>query len=245
VERQVFEVLGHHLSCLVGGDRANPALFILHGWSAEGSLFQPLGRRLEGSYFVVIQDLPGFGESEILSVARLEEFAEVLEGLVETLGLTKAIFVGHSMGGAIAAEFARRYPDRVEKLVLVDCPVLTQRSMVGWVWVALKKTWRSLRLGKIQKASWVGSSFFRSLRKHPLWFLQTLRMTITCDLRATLGQLLTETAVLWAQHDEYFPSWEPICEALGVKARIIEGAGHDWPILDPARAESEIRLLLR
>lgn len=69
---------------------------------------------------VIAVDLPGFGRSPMPAEGiSISGYARTLESICETLGLDAACFVGSSMGGFTCAEMAVRFPQRVERLVLV------------------------------------------------------------------------------------------------------------------------------
>jgi pimeloyl-ACP methyl ester carboxylesterase len=75
----------------------------------------------EAGYRVIASDLLGYGYS---AKPRNGEYtiagqAKLLTRLLDKLGIPRAIFVGSSYGGAVAATCALDYPDRVEKLILV------------------------------------------------------------------------------------------------------------------------------
>jgi len=70
---------------------------------------------------VIALDLPGYGYSEKKAYPySLSFYAEVLTEFLDELGIEKATFIGHSMGGQISTITALTYPDRVEKLVLIS-----------------------------------------------------------------------------------------------------------------------------
>jgi len=97
---------------------AGPPLVLVHG--AGGNLMHWPGilRRLPG-HTVYALDLPGHGKSAGAGRAEIGAYAEVLRGFAEALGLVPFVLAGHSMGGAIALEFALRYPMRLAGLILV------------------------------------------------------------------------------------------------------------------------------
>ncbi len=66
-------------------------------------------------------DLVGFGYSERVTqrTYSLKAYARSVRELMDAQGIERAALVGHSMGGAIALEFAHDYPDRVDQLVLI------------------------------------------------------------------------------------------------------------------------------
>lgn len=69
-------------------------------------------------------DLWGFGDSD-KSRARFSvpDYVTLLDNFVDTLGISKAPLVGHALGGAVALEYAVRFPERVDKIVLVNLPL--------------------------------------------------------------------------------------------------------------------------
>jgi pimeloyl-ACP methyl ester carboxylesterase len=71
---------------------------------------------------VIALDLPGFGSSESLPQGHdFDALAGAIEQVLAQLAGTRRVqVVGHSLGGAVALHFAHRYPDRLERLVLVD-----------------------------------------------------------------------------------------------------------------------------
>lgn len=102
---------------LEGGD--GPALFYLHGAGGVRA-DDPLLLKLAETHHVYAPLLPGYGDSE-----ECHELREMLDitlhywDVVQALGLSKPLIVGHSMGGMIAAEMAAVAPREVEKLVLI------------------------------------------------------------------------------------------------------------------------------
>lgn len=100
-----------------------PALLFLHG--AAGAMFQWSNqlRYLAETYRVIALDFRGHGESPECHASRYDadEFLGDVEGAVEALALPPRFgLLGHSFGGAVAAGYALRHPDRLERLVLMS-----------------------------------------------------------------------------------------------------------------------------
>ncbi len=72
-------------------------------------------------YRVITIDLLGHGESDSLGyVHEMEENANAVNEVLENLKIEKAIILGHSMGGYVALAFAELYPQKIQKLVLLN-----------------------------------------------------------------------------------------------------------------------------
>jgi len=95
-----------------------PIVFI-HG--AGGSTLSWVFQKtyFEGSYTVFLVDLPGHGRSDGPPSASIGGYAEALKRTFEENAITSAFIAGHSMGGAVAMDFALRYPGLVKGIVLI------------------------------------------------------------------------------------------------------------------------------
>src|SRR5947209_4452820 len=75
----------------------------------------------EQRYRLVSLDWRGFGESDIPNdISTMELFADDVAGLMDQLGIEKAVLCGLSMGGYAAFAFLRKYPQRLSGLILAD-----------------------------------------------------------------------------------------------------------------------------
>jgi Predicted hydrolases or acyltransferases (alpha/beta hydrolase superfamily) len=104
------------------GDANAPALVLIHGFASSTLVWSKVFLALaQEGYRVIAVDMLGYGYS---AKPRNGEYtiagqAKLLTRLLDCLGIARAIFIGSSYGGAVAATCALDYPDRVEKLVLV------------------------------------------------------------------------------------------------------------------------------
>ena len=104
----------------MAGDKG-PAVVLVHGLGGyiENWLYNigPLSQ----SHRVYALDLPGFGRSDKTPLIRdLTVLARFIAEFMEKLAIKKASLIGNSLGGGIALQLALEYPEKVEKLVLVD-----------------------------------------------------------------------------------------------------------------------------
>ncbi len=100
---------------------AGPAIVLVHGFGGQTASYAQLMPLLAADHRVIAVDLKGYGYSERNPNAGLSATDQVtmLRQLLERLGVARAVFVGHSMGGGIVQRFAATYPDAVEALVLM------------------------------------------------------------------------------------------------------------------------------
>jgi len=104
------------------GDEHAPAMILIHGFASSTLVWSKVFLKLaDAGYRVIALDMLGYGYS---AKPRKGEYtiagqAKLLMRLLDRLGIPRAIFVGSSYGGAVAATCALDYPDRVEKLILV------------------------------------------------------------------------------------------------------------------------------
>lgn len=98
-----------------------PAIILLHGFLESATMWKPLLPQLTENNTVVTIDFPGHGKSGIISeIHTMELMAEVVDEIVQHLQITSATFIGHSMGGYVALAYAELFPEKVDKLILLN-----------------------------------------------------------------------------------------------------------------------------
>jgi pimeloyl-ACP methyl ester carboxylesterase len=138
----------HYVHVPAGPDADLPPVVFIHGASANlRDQMLPLRPLLEGRAELLFFDRPGLGwSSRGTGNATLSDQADTLANLMSRLGIAKAVIVGHSLGGAVAAAFALRHPDKTAGLVLASAAThpwasrktswyyrLTSTPVVGWL----------------------------------------------------------------------------------------------------------------
>jgi pimeloyl-ACP methyl ester carboxylesterase len=106
---------------LSGPENGRPVVLV-HGFSVPYFIWDPTFEFLKESGFRVLRyDLIGRGYSDKPDLRYdIDLFCKQLRELLDTLGLETIVLAGLSMGGPITASFTARYPESVQKLVLVD-----------------------------------------------------------------------------------------------------------------------------
>ena len=104
-------------------------LVMLHGGFGTFEMFSALSPALALDHQVIGVDLYGHGRTALTDrPIRFEQMADDIAGLIQHLGLEKADLLGFSLGGAVALQTAIRYPERVNKLVVISTPF----KRAGW-----------------------------------------------------------------------------------------------------------------
>src|SRR5919112_374785 len=102
-----------------GGSGAT--LVLLHGFPFDRSMWRGQAKALGGEFRVVAPDLRGLGETPPGDGdVTIEGMAEDVAALLDELNLGRVVLGGLSMGGYVAFEFFRKFPNRVRALVLAD-----------------------------------------------------------------------------------------------------------------------------
>ncbi|MDA8139723.1 MAG: alpha/beta hydrolase [Desulfobacteraceae bacterium] len=102
---------------------AGPTVVMQHGFASSTYTWEKAATILnQQGYHVFALDLKGFGWSEKPLEAKYDAVSlmEDVNQWMEALGLSQTIFVGNSLGGAIAVLMSHKYPQRIEKMVLID-----------------------------------------------------------------------------------------------------------------------------
>jgi pyruvate dehydrogenase E2 component (dihydrolipoamide acetyltransferase) len=130
---QTVELKGRAIRYLRQGEGGTP-LVLIHGFGGDLNNWLFNQEALAACRAVISFDLPGHGQSsKQVGNATLGEFAQVLHDLMDALDVPKAHLAGHSMGGAIALEFALAHPGRVASLTLIASAGLGPEINGGYI----------------------------------------------------------------------------------------------------------------
>jgi pimeloyl-ACP methyl ester carboxylesterase len=121
---QIIDVSGGKLHVVDLGPRGldEPPIVLIHGASSNlGAMRLPLGDTLAQQHRVILIDRPGHGWSPRDDIANSSPAmqAQAIADALDRLGVARAIFVAHSMGGAVGARMALDHPARVAGLVML------------------------------------------------------------------------------------------------------------------------------
>ncbi|MDQ3147337.1 MAG: alpha/beta hydrolase [Actinomycetota bacterium] len=233
-------------------------LVLVHGFSAEGFLYaQTLSRLVASGFRVIAVDTAGHGSTGGLpdGGGDLQYYAGLLGRAVDHLGVRRAVFAGHSMGGRLVTELVARQPRRGIAVVLVDAIVGdTWDAMVRLARVApplmgvtatalaldvastmpvLRNPRQAAKLGRLWVRNWAHNV------RHPTALLgPAVSMLRSGPTRWMLDRLAEQHVPVIVIHgDRDLPV--PIRTARDTARRargelvVVHGASHAWPLKDP------------
>ena len=139
IEPQVLELDGDRVVYRVAGK--GPVLLLVHGLAGSAMTWRHVMAPLAERFTVIAPDLLGQGESDKPRAEySLGAHVDTLRDLLDALGHERATFVGQSLGGGVAMQLAYQFPERCERLVLVNSGGLGREVSVILRLLALPST---------------------------------------------------------------------------------------------------------
>lgn len=247
----VVRVRGNDLFYAASGE-VGPTVVLIHGAGGNHLHWPPSLRTLPGARVCAL-DLPGHGRSGGAGRKEIGEYAADVVGLLDGLGVERAVLIGHSMGGAIAQSLALTYPERAAGLVLVGtgarlrvAPAILDgirqdfhsvvRLITEWAWgqgtdPALVEKGREL-MEEVDPEVLLGD------------FLACDRF----DVREQAAQIAAPTLVITGSEDRMTPPrfGEWLAEHIpAARFLLIEGAGHMVALEKPSEVSTAVQAWLK
>jgi 3-oxoadipate enol-lactonase len=111
---------GLRIACYAGGNPDAPPLVLLHALGENATSWDAVALRLAPHFSLLALDLRGHGASDWPGTYSHELMRDDVTGVLDALGLSDVVLVGHSLGGAVAYLVAMQQPARVARLVIED-----------------------------------------------------------------------------------------------------------------------------
>ncbi len=92
------------------------SIVMVHGWAMHSGIWRDFAQQLAQDYQVTCIDLPGHGRSERIDSFTLDRISETL---VNAVSNESSCWLGWSLGATVVLDLARRYPERVNSLILL------------------------------------------------------------------------------------------------------------------------------
>ncbi|XP_034235324.1 epoxide hydrolase 4-like [Thrips palmi] len=109
------------------GDRSKPLMLFLHGFPDFWYSWRHQMREFSKDYWTVALDMRGYGDSDKPTGVfdySVTDLVDDIKGVVTALGRKKFILVGHDWGAVLSWSFLDRYPEMIDKYILMNGPSL-------------------------------------------------------------------------------------------------------------------------
>jgi pyruvate dehydrogenase E2 component (dihydrolipoamide acetyltransferase) len=215
---------------------------LIHGFGGDLNSWMFNHESLASSHSVYALDLPGHGSSsKQVADGTLEGFAKVLGGFLDSVGVSKAHLVGHSMGGAVAAMFALSHPQRCLSLALIAGAGLGPEIDGEYIWGFVSATRRNDLRPQLEKLFADSRLITRQLVDDTLKYkrldgvelaLRTIASQFcpanrqSVSLREQLVELEMPVLVLWGSEDRIIPASQATNLPKNVRTELLPGYGH-------------------
>jgi 2-hydroxy-6-oxonona-2,4-dienedioate hydrolase len=213
----------HYLEVSAGG-REVPVVILVHGFVVASTYMVPTAEQLFPFCRVYVPDLPGYGKSyKPKDIFTLSKLADALAEWMDVLEMTKAHLVGDSFGCQIIAEFALRYPQRIDRLVLQGPTVDPAARSLGKQLIRLMFNSRREQhsMGRITLKDYRAAGLHR--------ILGTIKLALEDRIEDKLPLIRAPTLVVRGERDAVVPQiWAEKVTALlpNGKLYIIPRAAH-------------------
>jgi pimeloyl-ACP methyl ester carboxylesterase len=231
------------------------SVVLLHGGNGSIEFWLYNIATLAQHHRVYAVDMVGSGKSDRPDGSySLNYQAEFLHGFMDALNIDSATLIGNSMGGGVALEFTRLYPDRVDKLVLVDSMGFGREISVGIRLITLPAIVDLLRPGRWMIPAMLRSNFYNRKLLPPEWIelrypvfalpgrnqvilrigksnfnLAGVLPEVYQPILDSLATITQKTLIIWGEFDRIIPVKHAYIAAAGIpnsKLEIFPNCGH-------------------
>jgi len=236
-----------------GGDASRPPVVLIHGEGGNHLTWPSDIRRLAG-YCVYTLDLPGHGRSEGPGLQSAADYARSVLTFMNSAGMSRAVLVGHGLGGAIAQTLASEHPDRIAGLVLIasgarlpiPSAVMENAANPATFPLALQAL-QAVMFASQAETKVKGATFERLSAVRQTLLFGDLLACDAFDLSDRLAALRTPVLVVCGTEDRLTPlrlSEELAGSIPGAALQTIDGSGHLVMLEQPRRLAGLLTIFL-
>jgi len=215
------------------GDKGT-SVILIHGLAASADIWMYNVKALAEQHRVYVPDLVGFGRSDKPgSSFSAFDYTPFLDGFINTMNIDRGSLVGQSMGGGIALRYALQFPQKVNKLVLVDSAGLGKEvtralrlmsvPLVGELFSYSVRSRIAVELAfkfSVRNSALITNDlvdFYYDISSQPgFWecFLRILRQFINIDgqreeivdpIMNNLYRIIQPVLIIWGKEDQILP----------------------------------------
>ena len=221
------DVLSRHQVTVVGGGAQT--IMLAHGFGCDQSVWRDVAADLGVDHRVVQFDYLGCGQSDRSAwradrYAQLEDYARDVLAIIDALGLSKVIYVGHSISGSIGVLAAVARPDCFERLIMIapnprfineppdyiggyeradiqDLLDLMERNMIAWA-----NFFAPVAMSNPDRPGLAADLYHRLCSGDPVVLKHFARVVFESDVRAQLPKLTPHVLIMQCSDDAVAPA---------------------------------------
>jgi pimeloyl-ACP methyl ester carboxylesterase len=142
---------GTELAFIEAGDPSSRAVLLLHGSPSSSQMFRAVVPEMSRDAYVIAPDLPGFGESDVLSSPSFPAMGQAIMELLERLSVGPRYIYLHDYGAPVGLHIALQAPDLVSGLIIQNGNA--HRSGLGQQWYETQAPYWSKTTPEIEAAA--------------------------------------------------------------------------------------------
>jgi pimeloyl-ACP methyl ester carboxylesterase len=207
-------------------------VILIHGLGASADIWMHNIHALSENYKIYVPDLPGFGRADIPDASFTPfDSIQFIDDFLNAMKIDHAVLIGQSLGGGVALQYTIRFPQKVDKLVLVDNAGFGSDVIWTLRWMSLPV------IGKLMSfPTKIGVKiFFQLAVKNPavitkqfvdifyehfsrpgqqaflLRLIRSIidfhgaRQEVLSEVLENLPKITKPTLIIWGEHDRVFP----------------------------------------
>jgi non-heme chloroperoxidase len=242
------------------GDPGGEPIIFIHPHADSWFSFSRVLALLPTRYHAYAPDQRGHGDSERPACCYgIDDLAADIVAFLDGIGITRATLVGHSASGFIARRVAETHPDRVARLVLINCAVTLPTQVRREMQAAVQTLQDPLSVAFVRELHASVAHLplpdpvlerlvAQSLKAPARVWQAGLEGLLGFDDAADLGRIAAPTLLLWGERDGMFSREEQdrLAAAIpGARLHVVPAAGHSPHLERPERVADSLDALMR
>lgn len=232
-------------------------LIFIHAGGSNAHAWHYQYEALGAAHSPIAFDLPGHGRSSgVEALPSIQDYTDFAIAFADALKIDSAVFVGHSMGGAVAMDLAARYPKRVQGLVLMAtaAKLNVPKERI--------EQWRAVTMGRAgqpftndgyspktiaEKREVIQEGWGEQIRTDPRTRWGDMVACSTVDLRSELGRITASTLILAGTDDQVTPPADAEVIKAGIRGahlEVIADAAHNLTTERPTEVNAAVEKFL-
>jgi len=232
-------------------------LILLHAAGSNAHAWHYQYEALGAAHSPIAFDMPGHGRSSgVEGLHSIQDYADFAIAFADALKIDSAVFVGRSMGGAVAMDIAARYPARVQGLVLMAtaAKLNVPKERI--------EQWRAVTMGRsgqpftndgyspktiAEKREVIQEGWGEQIRTDPRTRWGDMVACSQVDLRSQLGKIAAPTLILAGSDDQVTPPADAELIKSGIKGarlEVIVDAAHNLTTERPTEVNAAVEKFL-